>query len=97
MHPMHTHIHLCQWRRVARCVAVVAVVTEKLDLGELVTIPPLHDNEEWIRFESTRRVLSQRFGNSRASTPVQDRDVASPARVTSWDQTGEASRTLAQK
>ena len=35
-----------------------------LDLGELITIPPLHDNDEWIRFESSRRALSQRFGNS---------------------------------
>jgi hypothetical protein len=35
-----------------------------LDFGELVTIPPLQDNDDWIRFESSRLALSQRFGNS---------------------------------
>jgi uncharacterized protein len=35
-----------------------------LDQGELVTIPPLQDGEEWIRFETARRAISQHFGNS---------------------------------
>src|SRR5208282_4884763 len=35
-----------------------------LDRGELVTIPPLQDGDEWTRFEAARRALSQRFGNS---------------------------------
>jgi hypothetical protein len=35
-----------------------------LDQGELVTIPSLHDGEEWIRFEAARRALSQLFGNA---------------------------------
>ena len=35
-----------------------------LDQGELVTIPPLHDGDEWTRFEAARRAISQRFGNS---------------------------------
>lgn len=35
-----------------------------LDQGELVTIPPLHDGDEWIRFEAARRAISQKFGNS---------------------------------
>jgi len=35
-----------------------------LDQGELVTIPSLHDNDEWTRFEAARRALSTRFGNS---------------------------------
>jgi uncharacterized protein len=35
-----------------------------LDQGELVTIPSLHDGEEWARFEAARRALSQQFGNS---------------------------------
>ena len=35
-----------------------------LDQGELVTIPPLQDGEEWARFEAARRALSQRFGHS---------------------------------
>jgi len=34
-----------------------------LDQGELVTIPGLHDAEEWTRFEAERRALSQRLGN----------------------------------
>jgi uncharacterized protein len=35
-----------------------------LDQGELVTIPPLHEGDEWTRFEAARRAISQRFGNS---------------------------------
>jgi short-subunit dehydrogenase len=35
-----------------------------LDHGELVTIPGLHDGDEWIRFEAARRALSKQFGNS---------------------------------
>jgi short-subunit dehydrogenase len=35
-----------------------------LDLGELVTIPGLHDGDEWTRFEAARRTISQHFGNS---------------------------------
>jgi hypothetical protein len=35
-----------------------------LDQGELVTIPPLQDGNEWIRWETARRALSQRFGHS---------------------------------
>jgi len=35
-----------------------------LDQGELVTIPSLHDGDEWTRFEAVRRAISQRFGNS---------------------------------
>ncbi len=35
-----------------------------LDQGERVTIPPLHDGEEWNRFEAARRALSQHLGNS---------------------------------
>jgi short-subunit dehydrogenase len=35
-----------------------------LDQGELVTIPGLHDGDEWTRFEAARRAVSQQFGNS---------------------------------
>src|SRR5207244_12741753 len=35
-----------------------------LDQGELVTIPSLHDGDEWTRFEAARRALSTQFGNS---------------------------------
>ncbi len=35
-----------------------------LDQGELVTIPPLQDGDEWTRFETARRALSQKFGHS---------------------------------
>jgi uncharacterized protein len=35
-----------------------------LDQGELVTIPPLHDGDEWTRWEAARRTISQHFGNS---------------------------------
>jgi len=54
-----------------------------LDLGELVTIPPLHDNADWIRFESSRRTLSERFGHS-VPAPRYKRDrIAEPPRVAS--------------
>ena len=36
-----------------------------LDQGELVTIPPLHDEDEWTRFEDARRAISQKFGHSK--------------------------------
>jgi short-subunit dehydrogenase len=35
-----------------------------LDQGERVTIPPLQDGDEWIRFEARRRDLSEKLGNS---------------------------------
>ena len=35
-----------------------------LDQGERVTIPSLHDGDEWTRFEAARRALSQRFGSA---------------------------------
>jgi len=35
-----------------------------LDQGELVTIPGLHDGDEWTRFEAARRAISRRFGRS---------------------------------
>ncbi len=35
-----------------------------LDLGEPVTLPSLHDGDEWTRFEAARRAMSERFGNS---------------------------------
>jgi short-subunit dehydrogenase len=35
-----------------------------LDQGELVTLPSLHDGDEWTRFEAARRAISQRFWNA---------------------------------
>src|SRR5437899_6998860 len=35
-----------------------------LDRGELVTIPALHDGDEWTRFEAQRHALAKQFGNS---------------------------------
>ena len=35
-----------------------------LDQGELVTLPSLHEGDEWTRFEAARRAISQRFGNA---------------------------------
>src|SRR5262249_40344715 len=43
---------------------VVDAALVGLDQGELVTIPPLHDGDEWTRFEAARRTMSERFGNS---------------------------------
>jgi uncharacterized protein len=35
-----------------------------LDQGEVVTIPPLEDGDDWTRFEAARRALAQKFGHS---------------------------------
>jgi short-subunit dehydrogenase len=35
-----------------------------LDQGELVTIPGLHNGDEWTRFEAARRAMLQQFGTS---------------------------------
>jgi len=47
-----------------------------LDQGELVTIPGLHDGNEWTRFEAARRAISKRFGNS---VPAPRYRLAAPA------------------
>jgi short-subunit dehydrogenase len=38
-----------------------------LDQGELVTLPSLHDGDEWTRFEAARRAMSEHFFNSAAA------------------------------
>ncbi|MEJ5060016.1 MULTISPECIES: SDR family NAD(P)-dependent oxidoreductase [unclassified Pseudomonas] len=38
-----------------------------LEMGEVVTIPGLHDGEQWDRYEAQRQVLSGLFGNSTAA------------------------------
>src|SRR2546426_901757 len=43
---------------------VVDAALAGLDQGELVTLPSLHDGDEWTRFEAARRAISNRFGNS---------------------------------
>jgi short-subunit dehydrogenase len=44
--------------------AMVDAALAGLDQGEVVTIPGLHDGDEWTNFEAARRALSQQFGNS---------------------------------
>ncbi|MGQ2965929.1 SDR family NAD(P)-dependent oxidoreductase [Methylophilus sp.] len=36
-----------------------------LDSGELVTIPPLQDNEDWEQWETARRALTPKFANAK--------------------------------
>jgi short-subunit dehydrogenase len=36
-----------------------------LDQGELVTIPGLQDENDWLRWEADRRAISQKFGNAK--------------------------------
>jgi uncharacterized protein len=47
-----------------------------LDQGELVTVPSLHDGDEWTRFEDARRAIATRFGNS---VPAPRYRISSPA------------------
>jgi len=35
-----------------------------LDQGEIVTLPSLHDGDQWTRFEAARRAIAKQFGNS---------------------------------
>jgi len=43
---------------------VVNAALVGFDQGELVTIPPLQDGDEWTRFEAARRAMSENFRNS---------------------------------
>jgi short-subunit dehydrogenase len=36
-----------------------------LDQGELVTIPPLHDGDQWLRWEADLRAFAPNFGNAK--------------------------------
>ena len=48
-----------------------------LDQGEVVTIPPLQDGDDWARFDAARRALAPKFGNS---APAPRYQAAEPAR-----------------
>jgi hypothetical protein len=48
-----------------------------LDLGEVVTIPPLQDGGDWTRFEAARRALAPKFRNS---APAPRYRTSAPAR-----------------
>ena len=48
-----------------------------LDQGEMVTIPPLQDGDDWTRFNAARLGLAQKFGNS---APAPRYHAAEPAR-----------------
>jgi uncharacterized protein len=48
-----------------------------LDQGEVVTIPPLQDGNDWTRFEAARLALAPKFANS---APAPRYRVAEPAR-----------------
>ena len=52
-----------------------------LDHGEVVTIPPLQDGDDWTRFDEARRALAPKFGNS-APAPRYRRRTRSKDRVT---------------
>jgi uncharacterized protein len=55
---------------------VVDAALVGLDQNELITIPGLHDEAEWTRFEEARRAISARFGNS---VPAPRYRIGSPA------------------
>ena len=48
-----------------------------LDQGEVVTIPPLQDGDDWTRFDAARLALAPKFGNS---APASRYRAAQPAR-----------------
>jgi uncharacterized protein len=47
---------------------MVGAALAGLDQGETVTIPSLHDADDWTRFEADRRAISSRFGNSQPAS-----------------------------
>jgi len=47
---------------------MVDAALKGLELGEIVTIPPLQDGNDWLQYESARKSLSQKFGNSKPGT-----------------------------
>jgi short-subunit dehydrogenase len=47
--------------------AMVDAALAGFDQGEVVTIPPLQDGEDWTRHEASRRELSQKFGHAQPS------------------------------
>ncbi|WP_338764633.1 SDR family oxidoreductase [Massilia sp. METH4] len=48
---------------VMRAQDMVDAALAGLDQGEVVTIPPLQDGNDWIEYEATRKALSQRFAH----------------------------------
>ncbi len=43
---------------------MVDAALASLDQGEVVTIPPLQDGDDWTRFEAARLALAPKFANS---------------------------------
>ena len=43
---------------------MVDAALKGLDAGELVTIPGLHDGDQWTSFEASRRALSKQLANA---------------------------------
>jgi len=57
--------------------AMVDAALAGLDQGQLVTIPPLQDGDDWTRFEAARLALAPRFANAE---PAPRYRAAEPAR-----------------
>jgi short-subunit dehydrogenase len=53
-----------------------------LDQGEVVTIPPLQDGDDWTRFEAARGALTQKFGNSAPAPQIPRRRTRAAERLT---------------
>jgi len=51
-----------------------------LDQGELVTLPSLHDGDEWTRFEAARRAMSEHFFNAVPAPRYRSGELASVCR-----------------
>ncbi|GGY06827.1 SDR family NAD(P)-dependent oxidoreductase [Massilia dura] len=49
---------------VMRAEDMVDAALAGLDAGEVVTIPPLQDGNDWIEYEATRKALAQRFAHA---------------------------------
>jgi short-subunit dehydrogenase len=58
-----SHAHLPSGM-VMRAEDMVDAALAGLDQGEVVTIPPLQDGDDWTRYEAARRELSQRFAHA---------------------------------
>jgi hypothetical protein len=48
-----------------RADVLVDAALKGLDAGEIVTIPPLQNGEDWTSYEATRKALTSKFGHSK--------------------------------
>ncbi len=62
--------------------AMVDAALAGFDQGEVVTIPPLQDGEDWTRFDAARRAFAPKFANSAPAPRYRTARARSADRIT---------------